>query len=212
MTGADAAGAAPGTVFWPRMVGLHLASRRVPSALVALAACALALRGVLSVRWFAGDPGVVRELALVLETGPAVVLAATTRSPFGEPERVTGRRLPWLRLAALLGQVAAAAGLFAAASAGAHAPGGVLETLRDAACMTGVGLLFAAAIGGTVAWAGPLAYLVMAESALAADSAARWIWPARPLHDHAADGGATLLLAVGVAVVTVRGARDSTRE
>jgi hypothetical protein len=38
-----------------------------------------------------------RLIPLVIETGPAVVISVTTYGPFREPERATGRWLPWLR-------------------------------------------------------------------------------------------------------------------
>jgi hypothetical protein len=39
--------------------------------------------------------------------------------------------------------------------------------LRNVAGITGIGLLSAAVLGGALAWAGPMAYLVLTETALA---------------------------------------------
>src|SRR5262249_56640465 len=102
----------------------------------------------------------------VLEGGCGAAMAVTTTSPLGEPERVTGRWLPFLRLATALALTAAAAGALAAAGAGAHLAGGALDVLRNVAGMTGLGLLCAAALGGGLAWAGPVGYLVARVYAL----------------------------------------------
>jgi hypothetical protein len=83
------------------------------------------------------------EIPLTIEAGAAAVIGVTTRSPFGEPERVTGRWLPTLRLGG--------AGALAAGSASAHLPGGTPGMLRDVAGFTGIALLAAARQGGALA-------------------------------------------------------------
>ena len=100
------------------------------------------------------------QLPLVFEAVAAASITVTTASPFGEPERVAGRWLPVLRLAAALALTGLAAGLLAAAGAGAHLAGGTLDVLRNVAGVTGLGLLGAAVLGGGLAWTGPAAYLV----------------------------------------------------
>ena len=93
--------------------------------------------------------------------GAAAAITITTASPLGEPERVTGRWLPFLRLATALALTAAAVGALTAAGTGAHLAGGTLDVLRNVAGMTGIGLLCAAALGGGLAWVGPVGYLVV---------------------------------------------------
>jgi len=83
--------------------------------------------------------------------------------------------------------------------------------------LTGIGLLFAAVLGGGLAWAGPLAYMVVAAYELYAAwhggaLTTPWIWPARPPHDAGAALCAGLVFAAGMVVITVRGARDSAGE
>ena len=78
-----------------RLVRLHAASRRLPAALVLLAACAVGLRGALYGHW---DSYGALQLPLIFEAGCAAIIAVTAGSPFGDPERATGRRLPYLRL------------------------------------------------------------------------------------------------------------------
>ena len=113
-----------------------------------------------------------------------MVIAVTTRSPFGEPQRATGRWLPYLRLA----------------------------MLRNTAGLAGIALLSAAVLGGSPAWIGPLLYWTVAEFALALAWHTPWTWPARPPHDRGAAICAALVFATGIVVTTTRGARDSSRE
>ena len=158
--------AAPGRkarLAWPpraglRLLRLHAASRRVPAAMAAIAACAIGLRIALIGHW---DSYGALQLPLVFEAGAAAAIAVTTASPFGEPERVAGRWLPFLRLATALALTAAAVGALAAAGTGAHLAGGTLDVLRNVAGITGLGLLCAAVLGGGLAWTGPVGYLVV---------------------------------------------------
>jgi len=219
--GATAAAAGAGT---PRPVGppsaglrlarLHAASRRVPATVIAVAACAVGLRIALAGSW---DSYGALQLPLVFEAGCAAVIAITTASPFGEPERVAGRWLPFLRLATTLALTVAAAAALAAAGTGAHLAGGALDVLRNVAGMTGLGLLCAAVLGGGLAWAGPVGYLVVGAYALYTQwhgpaLTTPWLWPARPPHDLGAAICAGLVFAIGLAVIAVRGARDPAGE
>ena len=94
---------------------LHLASRRVPGALAALALCGLVLRAALYWHWSLGNGNGAQQLPVLLEAGVASIIAVTAQSPFGEPERATGRWLPYLRLGTAVGLTVAA---FAAAGRG----------------------------------------------------------------------------------------------
>ena len=191
-----------------RLVRLYLASRRVPVALAALAACGAVLRAGLEWHWIAGaGPGAL-QVPLLLEAGTASVIAVTAYSPFGEPERATGRWLPWLRLGSAAALTGAAVGVLAAGAAAARLPDGILAVLRNVAGTTGIGLLAAAVIGGALAWTGPMAYVVVSEYALLARWTTPWVWPVRPPHDRGAAICAALVFAVGLAVAAARGARD----
>jgi hypothetical protein len=197
-----------------RLVRLYAASRRVPAALAAIAACAIGLRIALIGHW---DTYGAFQLPLIFETGAAVAIAATTASPLGEPERITGRWLPFLRLATALALTVAAAGALGAAGAGAHLAGGTLDVLRNLAGLTGIGLLCAAILGGGLAWAGPIGYLLVGAYGLYTQwhhpaLTTPWIWPARPPHDLGAAICAGLVFTLGVAIITVRGARDPAGE
>jgi hypothetical protein len=190
-----------------RLVWLHLASRRVPGALAALALCGVVLRAALYWHWSLGSGNAAQELAVVLEAGAASVIAVTAQSPFGDPERATGRWLPYLRLATALGLTAAAFGALCAGAAAQQLPGGTLAILRNTAGLTGIGLLLAAVIGGALAWAGPMACMIVTLFGLSDGWTTPWLWPARPPHDPGPALCAGLVFAAGIVAATVRGAR-----
>jgi hypothetical protein len=197
-----------------RLVRLHAASRRVPAAVMAIAACAIGLRIALAWSW---DTYGALQLPLVFEAGCAAAIAITTASPLGEPERVAGRWLPFLRLATALALTVAAAAALAVTGTGAHLAGGPLDVLRNVAGMTGLGLLCAAVLGGGLAWAGPVGYLVAGAYGLYTQwhgpaLTTPWLWPARPPHDRGAAICAGLVFGIGLAVITVRGAHDPAGE
>ena len=186
-----------------RLVRLHAASRRVPAALVMLAACAVGLRGALYGHW---DSYGALQLPLIFEAACAAIIAVTAGSPFGEPERATGRWLPFLRL----GVAVTLTGL--AASAGRPLAGGFPDVLRNLAGLVGIGLLCAAVLGAPLAWTGPLTYLVLGLYGLYTDwhppaLSTPWIWPARPPHDVGGALCAAAVFAAGLAAITVRGPR-----
>jgi len=206
MTGPRRAGA--------RLVRLYATSRRIPAAVAAIAACALGLRLALIGHW---DSYGALQLPLVFETAAATAITVTVASPFGEPERVTGRWLPYLRTAATLVLTAAAIGALAAAGTGAHLAGGTLDVLRNLAGVTGIGLLCAATINSGLAWIGPAAYLMPGAYALYTQwhhpaLTTPWLWPARPPHDLGAAICAGLVFAAGAAVIAARSARDPVGE
>ena len=188
-----------------RLVRLYAASRRVATCLIVLITCAIALRTAL--HWLPRTGVYARQIPLTIEAGAAAVIGVTADSPFGDPERVAGRWLPYLRLAAAVVLTGAALGLLAAGSASQHLAGGTLGLLRDLAGLTGLAFLTGSVAGGALAWIGPLGYLGITLPALTGHWTTPWLWPARPPHDHGAAICAGLVFAAGLAVVTVRGAR-----
>ena len=193
-----------------RLVRLHWASRRALVAFAAVAACGMALGVALQWHW---DTYGALQLPLLFETSEAAIIAIATTSPFGEPERATGRWLPFLRLGLALALGAAAVGALAAGAATAHLAGGTLDLLRNTAGLTGIALLFAARLGGGLAWLGPSGYMMLGFYALYKDwhgpaLTTPWIWPGRAPHDLGAALCASFVFAAGLAVATVRGSRD----
>jgi hypothetical protein len=194
-----------------RLVRLHAASRRLPAALILLAACAAGLRGALYGHW---DSYGALQLPLIFEAGCAAVIAVTAGSPFGEPERATGRWLPFLRLGATVTLTGLAVGALAVAGAGLPLAGGFADIARNVAGLTGIGLLCATVLSGPLAWTGPLAYLMLGLYGLYTDwhpptLSTPWIWPARPPYDAGGALCAAVVFAAGLAAITIRGARAS---
>ena len=206
---------APPALRWPwgRRAWLFLASRRIPTALAALALLGLAMRAALEWHWNLGSAGsAAQAVPVLIEGGAAAVVAVSTHSPFGEPERATGRWLPWLRLGAAVALTAAAVGALAAGAASAGLSGGSLDLLRNVAGMAGLGLLTAVVSGGLLAWIGPLGYMMAAEIGLTAGWGSPLLWPGRPPHDLGGALCASLVFAAGLIATTVRGARDASHE
>jgi hypothetical protein len=193
-----------------RLVRLHLVSRRVIAALATIAACALTLRIALHWSW---DAYGALQLPLIFETGCAAAVGVTLGSPFGEPERATGRWLPLLRLGTALALTGLAIAALAASSIGTDLAGGIADATRNVIGLAGIGLLCAALLGGGLAWTGPVIYLVLGTYGLYTDwhppaLTTPWIWPARPPDDLGAALCATLVFAAGMAAATWRGARE----
>jgi hypothetical protein len=192
-----------------RLMWLYAVGRRVPVAVLVTVACAAGLRIALLWHW---DTYGALQLPLIFETAAAVSIVATTADPFGEPERVAGRWLPFLRLAATVALTVAAVALLATAGTGGHLAGGTLDVLRNVAGITGIGLLCAAVLGAGLSWTGPTGYLIAAVYALYTQwhppaLSTPWLWPARPPHDLGGATCAALVFAAGLVVITVRGAR-----
>jgi hypothetical protein len=157
------------------------------------------------------------QLPLVVEAASVAALTVSTASPLGEPERVAGRWLPFLRLGAAVALTAVAVGALVAGAVGGHLSGGTLDVVRNVAGMTGIGLICAALLGGGLAWTGPTAYLIAGVYALYTEwhppaLSTPWLWPARPPHDLGAAICAGLVFACGLAAYTLRGARDRADE
>ena len=194
------------------LVWLHLRSRRVPAGILALAVCGALLHAALHWHWAFNSGPYAQQVPMIIEAGAAAVIAVTAHGPFGETERATGRWLPYLRLGATVALTAAAIGALALGSTGGELPGGFAAMARNVAGITGVGLLCAIVLGGMLAWTGPIAYLVLTESALAAGLTTPLVWPARPPLDRGGAICAYLVFAAGAALITVRGVRESVRD
>jgi hypothetical protein len=197
-----------------RLAWLHLRSRRVPAALVALLACGVALWASLRYHWWLGAGNAADELPMILQGCAAGIIAVTMHSPFGEPERATGRRLPLLRAGLVLALCGAAIGFFALGAAAAYNPragvylaGGILPVVRNVLGMTGIGVIFCLVTGAQIAWIGPLAFTAISQFALVANYSEPLTWPTRPPADRGGWIAALVVFAVGLIAFTVRGPR-----
>lgn len=184
-----------------RLLQLHLRSRRVPLITLLIAILAGILRAAKPLT--EGGSEFAGLLPLVLMVGCAALIAASARSPFGDPERATFP-LPRLRLTHLLALVALAVAVVGAARVGDDPVAG----MRDVAGLTGLALLTAPVIGAALAWIAPLAYAIYCGGPLDVHQVDLWSWPALPGTDGTAALIAVALLAAGVATVTAVGARD----
>src|SRR5262249_8470189 len=90
-----------------------------------------------------------------LATGAAAIIAASTQSPFADPEHATWPA-PRLRLIQVAAFVLAAAGLLGLARLG-HDP---LAAIRNLAGFTGLALITGTLISAPLAWITPLAYVL----------------------------------------------------
>jgi hypothetical protein len=190
----------------------------VPSALAALAVLApllqWAVRSTLSqgTHGSSGPVTAAQQLALLLEAAAAAVVSAAMHGPFGEPERIAGRRLPWLRLSAALVLTVGALAALSLGAWGTGLPGGELGILRDGAGLIGIGLLGTVTVGGHFAWSLPTGYFVLAAYAVSDHWNTPWVWPARPPHDLGAGLCATLVAVCTIAAVSALGPRWHNRD
>lgn len=193
---------------------LHLRSRQVPAALAALAGCAVVLWTALTFHWWHGAGVAATELPMLIEGCAAAIIVVTAHNPFGEPERATGRWLPFLRLGTALALCGAAIGLLALGAAAAYRPqasvyllSGVLGIAENVMGFAGVGLICSLVTGGLLAWTGPLGYMAICQFALVANYSEPLTWAARPATDRGGWIAATVVFAIGLAAFTVRGPR-----
>lgn len=184
-----------------RLLWLHVRSRRSPLALLLIAAIAAVLRALQPMTEGHGE--FAGMLPLVLAVAAAAVIASSTRSPFGEPERAA-YPLPWLRLFQVGSLVITAAGLLALARIG-HDP---LAAARNLAGFAGLALVTATVIDPALAWIIPLAYAIYCGGPIDIQTVTLWSWPALSTSSNAATAIALALLSVGVVGITAAGTRD----
>jgi hypothetical protein len=96
---------------------------------MAVLVCAATLWGALHRQW---DAYGALQLPLLFEAACACVIAVAATSPLGEPERVAGRRLPWLRLGTATGLTLVAAMALMGTGIGTHLAGGGLSAVSCA--------------------------------------------------------------------------------
>ena len=190
-----------------RLAWLHLRSRRVPAAVLALAACGALLHAALHWHWAFNSGRYAQQVPMIIEAGAAAVIAVTAHSPFGETERATGRWLPYLRLLAAIGLTGLAILALQLGAAGENLNGGIGVLARNVIGFTGLGLLCSLVTGGLLAWTLPMGYMAFCQYALLEGWTAPSTWPVRPAADRGAWICACAVFATGLLLVTIRGPR-----
>ncbi len=190
-----------------RLAWLHLRSHRVPSGVLALAACGAVLHAALHWHWAFNSGRYAQQVPLIIEAGAAAVIAVTAHSPFGEAERATGRWLPYLRLFAAAGMCGLAIALLQLGAAGESLSEGIVVLARNVIGIIGIGLLCSLVTGGLLAWTLPMGYMLFCQYALLEAWTAPWTWPVRPPPDRGAWICASSVFAAGLLAFTIRGPR-----
>jgi hypothetical protein len=190
----------------PRLILLHLDSRRTRGVMVLLAVIAIALRASQPVT---KDTGLFPQLTLMLITlAAASVMAGATRSPFGDPERAASSPMSILRLTHLLTMIAAATAFVAVSGWTATYGISLVTILRNLAGFTGIALITAAVLGPHLSWTVPMGYVMYCGGQLDIQASSPWSWPLLPAGDLTATAITIALLITGIAAVSIAGARD----
>ena len=190
-----------------RLTWLHLRSRRVPAAALALAVCGALLHAALHWHWAFNSGPYAQQVPMIIEAGAAAVIVVTAHSPFGETERATGRWLPYLRLLAATGLTGLAILALQLGAAGENLNGGIAVLARNVIGFTGLGLACSLVTGGLLAWTLPMGYMAFCQYALLEAWTAPWTWPVRPPADCGAWICACAVFATGLLLFTIRGPR-----
>jgi hypothetical protein len=190
-----------------RLTWLHLRTRRVPAAVLALAACGALLHAALHWHWAFNSGPYAQQVPMIIEAGAAAVIAVTAHSPLGETERATGRWLPYLRLLATIGLSGLAILALQLGAASENLNDGIAVLARNVIGFTGLGLACSLITGGLLAWTLPLGYMAFCQYALLEAWTAPSTWPVRPPADPGAWICAGAVFAAGLLLFTIRGPR-----
>ena len=190
-----------------RLAWLHLRTRRVPGAVLALAVCGALLHAALRWHWAFNTGPYAQQVPMIIEAGAAAVIAVTAHSPFGETERATGRSLPYLRLLTAIGLTGIAILALQLGAAGENLNDGILALARNVIGFTGLGLACSLVTGGLLAWTLPIGYMAFCQYALLEAWTAPGTWPVRPPADRGAWICACAVFAAGLLLFIIRGPR-----
>jgi hypothetical protein len=189
-----------------RLLYLYLRSR-----LANWAIALLAISGVIEWLWLWHFPpyGFLLSLSLVfIPLGPALVIGAGARSPFGDIERTASRSVGTLRFGHLIALFLFAA-LVLIAGSSRITVGIDRELIRNLAGYLGLTLLAAWLIGTGLSWVVPLGYAALALVIVPGN---RLAWAVRVPIDSWSVAVAAVLVTLGLLVVTLQGTRDQTDE
>jgi hypothetical protein len=140
----------------------------------------------------------------------AMVIGVSTSGPFGELERTASRSLPALRLGHLCGLLILGLAALEPLAIGREQAGVELTLARNLGGFTGMALLTTRVTGSRLSWTAPFAYAVLALliGAAGPNKSAVWVWPLQPATDDLSMTIAFGLLAAGLAIAALFGARE----
>lgn len=205
-----------------RLAYLYLRSRQAERALVLLVllgATALLWRGLSD-----GDPLNSDLMVTGLPVAAAVIIGASTGSPFRDVEDAARHWLPTLRLPHLVGLVLLATSALALTTAAWYVSDIQWALARNLILFVGLALLGARLVGPGMGWLLPVGYgfLAFLATLLAAgqphhqlrwgQSDIRWAWSLHAGKEHEAALVAGLVLVIGLWIAAQWGARDRLEE
>jgi hypothetical protein len=193
-----------------RMAVLFLHTRMTRQALIMLTAISAAAGFALDASNYA-DLNLLLRMAVPIAA--AVVVGIAVHSPFGEAERTASQPLPPLRLTHLALLLAYGVAGLALASVVPN-DGSLGMLLRNGAGFVGLALIGARILSTAASWLLPLAYGggVFIAYLTRPDRDAWWRWPLQPANDDSALAIALALLATGLTIIVMSGARDGLDE
>lgn len=205
-----------------RLTYLHLRSRQAGRALVLLAVLAAT---TLLWRWFSDGNPLDNDLMITgLPVAAAVIIGASTHSPFRDIEDTAPVHLSALRFPHLFGLLIMAACGMVLATVAWHVSDIGWDLVRNVAIFTGLALIACRIIGSGFAWIAPMGYGIAAFIATLmwanqpghqlhwAQSGVRWAWTLHAGSEHEAAMVAGVVLAAGLALVICQGVSDSAGE
>lgn len=186
-----------------RLWYLYLRSR-----LTGWATAALLITGVaawLALRETSYPEADVTMPLVVLPLLPAVVIGASTRSPFGDTELSVSYSLPSLRFGHLAGLLFIGGLILAGAASGWNPDAIGWELIRNLAGYTGLAFLGARLLGSGICWVVPLGYGV---AALLLNPKSRLAWPSQFPNDGWSIAIAAAIVVIGLRAITSQRSLD----
>lgn len=205
-----------------RVAYLYLRSRRAERAVALLLVLSAA---TFLWRWLSDGNPLNSDLMITsLPVAAAVIIGASTGSPFRDIEEAASRWLPALRLPHLIGLVLVASSALALTTAAWHVSALQWALVRNLILFTGLALLGARLVGPGLGGLLPVSYgfLAFLATVLVAGqphhqlqwgkSDVPWAWPLHAGTEHEAALVASLVLVIGLGIVARWGARDRVEE
>jgi len=190
-----------------RLAQLYLRSRLIGRTVAVLGATA----GLtwLWLQWSRQSTLTIDMLPVSMPLAAAVVIGASTGSPFGEIEVTASRSLASIRLWHLAGLLLLATMALALPVVWWSVPEAKWLLVRNLLGFTGLALITARLLGGGLCWVLPLGYAILSMLAYQPREEIQWAWPVVAAGDSGASIFAASLLLVGLALIIGRGARDT---